>query len=219
MANKPKKAREINTKKVSGFDVAQTPAHAIEPLIPLIPKEWVIWESAAGPEQLLLNAFSLADYHNIGTDLLYDERHNYFTYVPDFHYDIEITNVPFSLKYKWIERAFERKHRFAFIVPYETTAAAVFQKLAAKYHNQPWAIEVLAPERRINFKMPEMGWGKYVYDEKRRKEVWRDTGAQMPTIFLTWGLNAKIHYQMYIDTYAVPMRNVKYDESNTERKK
>lgn len=215
MSNKPKRSREVNTEKVSGYDVCQTPKHALEPIYPLLNKDWLIWESACGPERILETALYEHGYDVIGTDLLIAEKYNFFTYGENFMWDVQITNVPFSLKYLWIQRSFEFHKPFALLVPYETTAAGTFQKIAAKYHNNPWPIEVLAPERRIAFKMPDMGWGKYII--KDGKEIWRDSSAQMPVIWLTWGLNAKIRYPMYIDTYVVPMRNVKYNDDNTEK--
>lgn len=202
MSNKPKKAREINTKKVSGFDVCQSPPHSIEPLLPLLDKKWVIWESAAGPEQILARTFADLDYDVIATDLLYGEEYNYFAYTPG-HYDIEITNIPFSLKYLWIQKAVERNKPFAFLVPFETGAAGIFQDIAAQYDT---VFQILAPERRINYKMPGKGW---------------NGTAQMPTCWLTWQLHVDSLYRrnMYLEVFKVPMRNVKYNDDNTERKK
>jgi hypothetical protein len=218
VANKPKTNYKGDVEKINKVDICQSPPHSIEPLLPLLDEDWTIWESAVGPEKILRKTLCRHGYNVIGTDLLYGTEFNYFTFNPEFHYDVELTNIPFSIKYKWIQRAFERGKRFAFICPYETTASATFQKLAATYHNRPYTIEVLVPERRINFKMPNVGWGKEVWSEE--KGFYHSGGsAQMPVIWLTWGLNAKTHYPMYIDTYAVPMRNVKYDENNQEIKK
>jgi hypothetical protein len=197
---KPKKAREIDTKKVSGFDVCQTPSHALEPLLPLLKEDWIVWESAVGPERLLRKTLCTHGYNVIGTDLLYGEEFNYFHYDPTFNYDVEVTNVPFSLKYLWIQRAMQRGKPFAFLVPYETGAAGKMQLIAAKYNT---VFQILAPERRINYKMPGKGW---------------DSSAQMPTCWITWKLHADSIYRstMYLETFAVPMRNVKYDEHNQE---
>ena len=221
-ANKPKKAREINTEKVSGYDVCQTPPHALEPLLPYLKKHWWIWESAAGPfdEMILATTLRSKGFSVTATDLQYSPTFNYFTYEPDFIYDIEITNMPFSLKYEWLARAFERKHRFALLAPYETTFAGKWQTLFKKYNGNPWFIEILSPERRIAFKMPDMGWGKMVWDEKKQKDVWRDSSAQMPTCWITWGLEVgetQRSYSDFLRTYYVPMRNVKYNDDNTEK--
>lgn len=213
---KPKTNRAGITSKVSGYDVCQTPPHALEPLIPLLQGFSLIWESAAGPEGLLVKTLRSNGLDVAATDLSYSPAFNFFSYQP-LYWDVQVTNPPWSIKYQWIKRSFELGKPFALLVPYETTAAAVFQKLAKKYHNKPYPIEPLAPERRINFKMPDKGWGKLEWDAKKGKEVMRGDSAQMPTIWLTWGLIAASYYEPYITTYAIPMRKVKYNDDNTEK--
>ncbi len=198
MANKPKLNNTGGT-----MDICQTPPHALEPLYPYLDKEWTIWESAAGPEELIVNTFRDKGYDVISTDILYGAEFDRFVYRPQA-YDIEITNVPFSIKYLWIKQAFKDRKRFAFIVPYETTFAKEFQTEFKQYNNKPWMIEVLSPERRINYKMPNKGW---------------DSSAQMPTCWLTWGLEVwRTKFPAdSLTTYYVPMRNVKYDKDNNEK--
>jgi hypothetical protein len=211
MSNKPK-----TNYKPGPQDIAQTPPHAIEPLLPYLPTDWIIWESAAGPEHILYHAFEDRGYHVIGTDLLYGERYNFFTYQPD-EWTIQITNMPFSIKYKWLARSFELDRPFALLAPYETTFAKDFQVLFRRYNNNPWPIEVLSPERRINYKMPNMGWGITEYDESKGKIVKRGDSAQMPTAWITWGLDVYKERGDYLRTYYVPMRKVRYNDDNTEK--
>lgn len=201
--NKPKTSQKIDITKLSNMDVCQTPPHALECLYPYLDKEWIIWESACGPEQILVKTLREKDYKVIASDLLWGEQYNRFHYKPDFiEYDIEITNMPFSIKYRWLAQAFKDGKRFALLAPYETTFAKEFQNLFAQYNGDPWQIEILSPERRINYKMPNKGW---------------DSSAQMPTCWITWGL--EVHHTKNIDetlfTYYVPMRSVKYNDDNT----
>lgn len=204
MANKPKTNNKGDHTKVSSMDVCQTPRHALEPLYPYLVQNGykTVWESAHGPEQILVNTLRDKGYDVISTDLSDGEMFNRFTYTPkSLEYDIEITNVPFSIKYQWLAKAFSDGKPFAFLVPYETTFAKDFQNLANTYHFSPYAIEVLSPERRINYKMPNKGW---------------DSSAQMPTMWLTWGLRVHECRIENFRTYYVPMRNVKYNNDNTE---
>lgn len=218
MANKPKENRAGDKNKVSQMDVCQTPPHALEPLYPHLKRLGfkTVWESAVGPEGLLEAALAEHGYTVHGTDLMYGEVYNRFTYRPVINYDIEITNVPFSIKYEWLAKAFEDGKPFALLVPYETTAAAEFKKLLKQYNHKPYVIEKLSPERRINFKMPNLGWGVTVWDEKKQKMVKKGDSAQMPTCWITWGLNV---YQTVLSEdilmeFDVPMRAVKYDSNN-----
>lgn len=223
--NKPKTAQPQDTTKVSKVDVCQTPPHALEPLYPYLRRlqlrhpNMLIWESAVGPEKLIEKTLKAQGYAVHGTDLMYGDGYNYFNYSPldEVGYDgellVQITNMPFSIKYKWLKRAFELGFPFALLAPYETTFAKDFQNLFNKYNGKPWLIEVLSPERRINFKMPNMGWGKLVFKEEKG---WYMSGesAQMPTSWITWGLNVSDTRSDYLRTFYVPMRAVKYDENN-----
>lgn len=213
--NKPKTNRAGDTEKVSQMDICQTPPHALEPLYPHLERMGfkLIWESAVGPERLLQIALVEHGYRVIGTDLLNGDQYNRFIYKPK-EYDIEITNVPFSIKYDWLEKAFEDGKPFAFLVPYETTAAKDFKLLHKKYNRRPYTIEKLSPERRINYKMPNLGWGVTVWDEKKQKMVRKGDSAQMPTAWLTWGLEVWQVRDDFLLEYDVPMRAVRYDQHN-----
>lgn len=50
-------------------DDFQTPGYAIEPLIPFLKKDWIIWECACGKGNLV-NAFKKHGFKVIGTDIL-----------------------------------------------------------------------------------------------------------------------------------------------------
>lgn len=187
-----------NNYKPGPQDVMQTPPHALEPLYPYLNKNWFVWESAAGPERLLANELRKQGYSVHDTDLLDGDYFNYFTYEP-LMWNVQVTNCPFSIKYDWFARAFELRKPFAILAPYETTFAKNWQKLFEKYNGNPWKVEVLSPERRIDYKTPYKGW---------------DSSAQMPTAWITWGLNVHRTRSDFLRTYYVPMRSVKYDENN-----
>lgn len=216
MANKPK-----NNYKPGNQDIMLTPPHALEPLYPLIPKDWIIWESAANEnidgtyDSLIAKSLRASGYRVWASGL---PDFDYFKWSPiNAVWQFQVTNPPFSLKYKWAARAFELGSPFALLVPYETPFAAEFQKLKRQYEHNPYKIQVLSPQRRINFKTPNFGWGKRVWSEVKQKFVTKGNSAQMPTIWLTWGLReAREVYGEPFETFYVPMRNVKYNEQDEE---
>ncbi len=215
MPNKPK-----NNYKPGGQDVMQTPPHALEPLIPLLAGDWIIWESAAGPERLIARTLALQGFTVVATDILYHARFDYFNYQP-VAWTVQITNPPYNARdrYAWIKRAFELNRPWALLMPYETSFAARFRALAAIYHNNPWKIQILVPERRISYKTPNYGWGTLVYDENKDQMVMKGDSAQFPSAWFTWGLNAEtVHPYSNLEMFDVPMRSVKYDSENMERK-
>lgn len=212
--NKPK-----NNYSPGGQDVMQTPPHALEPLLPLLSPDWTIWESAVGPERLLMKRLELLGFTVIGTDISLSPVFDYFTYQPKA-WTVQITNPPYNARdrYNWIKRAFELGRPWALLMPYETSFASRFRVLAAQYHNKPWSIDILVPERRVSYKTPNYGWGTLVYDESKDQMVMKGDSAQFPSAWFTWGLNAgSVHPKSDFQMYNVPMRSVKYTEDNMEK--
>jgi hypothetical protein len=65
-----------------------------------------------------------------------------------------VTNPPYSIKYDWLARCYALGKPFALLMPVEMIAASTAQRLFKQY-----GIEILMPDKRINFKMPNAGWG------------------------------------------------------------
>lgn len=129
-----------------------TPFYGLEPLLPYIPKEWVIWESAAGEhhivDALMINGQREVIAHDILTEQNYfDDRH-----VPR-NYDCQITNPPFSLKYEWLKRAYHLGKPFALLMPADTLFSGTTRRLFDKYG---W--QMLLPSQRIDFCTPLKRW-------------------------------------------------------------
>ncbi len=157
----------------SGMDVCQTPPYALQPILPYIPKNALIWESACGPDMMLVNALNDLGYAVWASDIQNNPSIDFFAVTNQGVGVVQLTNPPFSQKYEWLEHSFELGP-FALLLPYETTFAGKFQVLCKKY-NRINEVIVHSPERRIDFKMPFKGWS--------------GSSAQMPTCWITWGLN------------------------------
>lgn len=99
---------------VSGDEV-YTPFYAVEPLLEFIPKSKTIWcpfdEEWSAYYQLL----SEKGYDVIRSCL--KEGRDFFTYEPNQHWDIMISNPPFSKKDEVLKRAFELNKPFALLLP------------------------------------------------------------------------------------------------------
>lgn len=149
-----------------GYDACQTPPEAIDPLLPYLPDDWLIWEPACG-EGLLAEGFYDAGREIIGTDILWGK--NFFEWAPGEHWDALVTNPPYSVKYQWIERCYALGKPFALLLPLETLGASTAQNLFREY-----GMELICLDRRVNFKMPNVGWD--------------GGGAQFPVAWFTWGL-------------------------------
>lgn len=145
-------------------DDFQTPPEALEPLLPYIPKDWVVWECAQG-KGWLTEYMLEKGYAVIGTDIL--EGYDYRMWQPP-QWDIAITNPPYAIKQQFLERAYMLGKPFAFLLPLITFETEKRQRLFRDY-----GLEVIFLPKRINFRTPS-GNG---------------TGSWFATAWFTNGLN------------------------------
>lgn len=161
---KSKQFRSGSTKKAHTFDRCQTPFYALDPLIPYLPN-CTLWESAAGEGQMAAK-LKLSRFQVIATDILTGQ--NFFEADPP-SWGCQVTNPPYSVKYKWLERSYQLDKPFALLLPLETMGASKGQKLFEHY-----GIEIILLDKRVNFKMPHRGY--------------TGAGAHFPVTWFTWGL-------------------------------
>lgn len=153
----------------AGFDRAWTPWHAAVPLFSYLPADTRIWECCAG-DGWLARWLTEAGYSVRSTD--YKTGHDALTWAPDSgDYDVIVTNPPWSLKYKFIERLFALGKPWALLVPIGTTSAATARKARNKA-GKTW--EELRLDRRVDYHMPTSGF--------------HNNGAQVTSLWLCHGL-------------------------------
>lgn len=146
-----RKKTKINLNNIPIRDQAQTPPYALLPLLPYLPKDWVVWESAAGKGFLAEAIMGLNGNFVIETDLLTGT--DFFT--AGTRGDIQVTNPPYSfpLRYEWIEQTYKNNQPFALLMPFETWAAARAQAMFQRH-----GVSVILINRRVNFYMPYKKW-------------------------------------------------------------
>jgi hypothetical protein len=140
-----------------GRDTFQTPNYATDLLIPFIPKNIkIIWECAAG-EGKIVKRLENAGFSVWSTDIRYnpdwiDEQLNFITDTPNILGECIITNPPFSIREKFIEKAFEYNLPFAFLInaDYSQEQISWIQR----------GCEKIIPNRRIDFITPTGRNGK-----------------------------------------------------------
>lgn len=133
----------------------QTPVEALWPLIPYLPKDWTIWECAAGMGNLV-TGFEKLGYKVIATDILEDTGFGVKDFItwepPKEEYQCIVTNPPYSLKQEFLERCYELGKPFALLVPLTTFETPKRQRLFEKY-----GVQVIFFDKRINFQTPSGG--------------------------------------------------------------
>lgn len=148
-----------------GMDACQTPAYAVDPLLPYLPEGLNVWEPACG-EGLLEDALIDSGFSVVSGDILTGQ--NFFDYEPD-RWDCLVTNPPYSIHFQWLERCYELGKPFALLLKVDILGTKTAQEMFGQY-----GIEVIFVSPRINYKMPRKGWD--------------GGGAQFSTAWFTWGL-------------------------------
>lgn len=154
------------TMKQGASDDFQSPKWIIEPLLPYLPKHWTVWEPACGTG-MLVESFQEHGYKVKWSDINRDPREDYFTFSPK-SFDVIVTNGPYSIKTRWIERTLEFDKPFALLLPLAALSTLKRQALYKKF-----LLQVMVLDHRIDFVTPS-GEG---------------TGAWMDTAWYTRGLN------------------------------
>ena len=147
----------------------QTPAEALNPLLPYLKREWTIWECAAGKGNLV-KAFEARGFNVIGTDIL--TGRDFLVFQPDY-YDCIITNPPFSIKQQFLERCYQLRKPFALLLPLTTFETKKRQRLFAQF-----GVEVIFLPNRINFETPS-GQGSGSWFATAWFTNWLNVGRQL----------------------------------------
>jgi hypothetical protein len=139
--------------KRGAFDELYTPSEAVEMILPYIPKEVkTIWECTAIKESKIVKVLRDAGYNVITTHI--EDGQDFFKYEPE-NYDMIVTNPPYSLKDKFLKRAYDLKKPFMFLLPLTTLEGIERGKMFNKN-----GIQMLIPNKRFNFK-PEKNSGAW----------------------------------------------------------
>ena len=145
--------QKIDFSKRGVFDELYTPDEAILMIIPYIPKDIkVIWECTAIKDSRIVKILEDNGYKVISTHI--DNGYDFLKYEPK-EYDMIITNPPYSLKNKFLKKAFDIQKPFMFLLPLTTLEGIDRGRMFSKNN-----IQVLIPNKRFNFK-PEKGSGSW----------------------------------------------------------
>ena len=149
--------------KSGNSDDFQTPAEALLPLIPYLKRDWIIWECAKGQGNLV-KGLETEGFTVVGSDI--KDGQDFLFYTPE-KWNCIITNPPYSLKERFLERCYSLKSPFALLMPLTALESERRQKLYRTF-----GLQVIFLNRRINFQTPS-GNG---------------TGSWFATAWFTWGL-------------------------------
>jgi hypothetical protein len=132
-------------------DDFQTPEIALDCLIPYLKKEWKIWECACGKGNIVIK-LEKEGFNVMGTDIL--QGFDFIEGSTWEKFDCIVTNPPYSLKEKFLERCYEIGKPFALLMPLTALESEKRQKLYRKY-----GLQLIIPNKRFNFETPSGSGG------------------------------------------------------------
>src|SRR5699024_5351117 len=104
----------INYMKNEKNDELYTPDYAIEPLLKYLPKNKIIWECTDFGSSNITKLLKQHDYKVIST---HKDNFDFLTDIPNFDFDIIITNPPYSLKNEFLKKCYEYDKPFCLLLP------------------------------------------------------------------------------------------------------
>lgn len=127
-------------------DECYTPYYAVEPIIKYISKDKIVWcpfdeEWSAFVQLLKANGNTVLLSH-------LKDGYDFFKYEP-FYYDIIVSNPPFSIKDRVIERLYELNKPFIILLPLNTLQGV------NRYKYFKNGIQLLVFDQRIGYHNPE----------------------------------------------------------------
>ena len=127
-------------------DEIYTPKYALDILLPFIKGDWTrVWECASGTGKMV------GYLKEEGFEVTADHR-DFITDLEVGGIDIIITNPPYSLKDKFLERAFKIGKPFAFLLPITALGGEKRIRLFMEH-----GLQMIIPTKRINYITPNSG--------------------------------------------------------------
>lgn len=132
-----------------GNDECYTPAHGVQPLLKFIPKNKIVWCPFDTEESQYVKLLRENGNKVIHSHIWNNE--DFFTYEPKEHYDLIVSNPPFSDKNKILKRLMDLGKPFAVLLPHSSIADGGIYTI---FDNKDKSLELLLFDRRMEFVRP-----------------------------------------------------------------
>jgi len=134
----------INTMTRDKFDDLYTPRSAVIPILEILPKDKIVWECCDDGGSDISTVLRENGYTVISTDI--KTGFDFLKDTPDFEFDMIVTNPPYSLKTKFLEKCYSYDKPFALLLPLTTLEGIARGNLFRKY-----GINVLVLDSRVGY--------------------------------------------------------------------
>lgn len=137
----------LSSNKTAAGDECYTPLYAVTPIVKYIPPTAVIWCPFDEEWSAYAKVFRSYGYKVITSHI--SEGKDFFEYEPDY-YDIIISNPPFSLKDKVLERLYQLNRPFMILLPVATLQGQ------RRFQLFKHGLQLLVFDKRIGFHTKSM---------------------------------------------------------------
>lgn len=162
------KSRKPTLLEAGHSDHFQTPANALNPLLPFLFDHWTIWEPSSGKGKLA-DALRLNGY----TVIAGDREKGFLNHRPK-RFDAIVTNPPYSAKAAFLARCYDLGKPFALLLP-----ITVFDSHERRRLFHEHGVQVIFPSSRIHYETPN--------HEARLKEG-KKSSAWFYSVWVCWNL-------------------------------
>lgn len=153
-----------------------TPSYVLDYLDSL-PETLRVWEPCASAYDVMAKRMrkKWPKWTVHATDISRGE--DFFSYQPDFEFDMIITNPPYQKKMQFIERALSFGKPVAFLLPTMTLESSPIRRLSVNER-----LTVISPFRKVHFIPKRL----YVLDPEREKYPLKDTESLLHSSWFLW---------------------------------
>lgn len=133
----------LTAKRNRQSDECYTPVYGVLPVIEFLDKKWVIWCPFDDENSEFVKVLKKHGYHVIYSHI--NEGKDFFEYEPWQHYDVIVSNPPYSIKDGVIDRCYKLNKKFMLLLPLPTLQGKT------RYKNFINGLELLVFDGRISY--------------------------------------------------------------------
>lgn len=141
----------LDTMTKPKFDILYTPEMAVKPLLKYLNKGSKVWECSDPGTSLISKVLKEVGHEVISSDIT--TGFDFLKDLPNWDFDVIVSNPPFSLKDKWLQRCYDYKKPFALLLPITTLEGIERSLMFKKY-----GISVIVLDKRIDFTGKNSPW-------------------------------------------------------------
>ena len=107
----------LTAKTDKASDEVYTPKYAVKPILKYLNQKDIVWCPFDKENSEYVKLIKQNGNYVIFSHIDDEENHNFFEYEPQEHYDVIISNPPFSIKDDIIKRLYELNKPYALLLP------------------------------------------------------------------------------------------------------